>query len=147
MTIDGDYEPSTMAWVRDQVELYERTGGREGATLRETGLPVIIVTMRGNKSGKVRKIALMKVEHGGEYALIASMGGAPKNPVWYYNLMADPANVMVQDGSEPFAVRVHEADGDERQAWWDRSVAAFPNYAEYQAKTERRIPVLVASRS
>ena len=145
MTIEGEYEPSTLAWVRDQVELYERTGGQEGATLRDSGLPVVIVTMRGNKSGKVRKIALMKVEHGGEYALIASMGGAPTNPVWYYNLMADPENVTVQDGPEPFAVRVREVDGDERQAWWDRSVAAFPNYAEYQARTERRIPVLVAA--
>jgi deazaflavin-dependent oxidoreductase (nitroreductase family) len=146
MAIEGDYEPSTLGWVREQVELYERTGGREGSTLRDSGLAVIVVTMRGNKTGKVRKIALMKVEHGGEYALVASMGGAPKNPVWYYNLVADPTNVTVQDGPEPFDVTVREVDGAEREAWWERAVAAFPNYAEYQARTERRIPVLIASR-
>jgi F420H(2)-dependent quinone reductase len=145
MTLDGAYEPSTLQWVRDQVELYERTGGREGSTLRDTGLPVIVVTMRGRASGKVRKIALMRVEHQGEYALVASMGGAPTNPVWYHNLVADPDAVTIQDGPEPFPVHVREAVGDERDAWWDRAVAAFPNYAEYQRKTERRIPVLVAS--
>ena len=143
--IDGEYAPSRMQWVRDQVELYERTGGREGATLRDTGLPVIIVTMKGRKSGMVRKIALMRVEHDGRYALVGSMGGAPTHPVWYHNLKADPATVTVQDGPKPFAVVVHEAEGDERAIWWERAVAAFPPYAEYQQRTTRLIPILVAT--
>jgi len=145
MTIEGDYEPSALQWVRDQVEAYEASGGTEANTLRDTGIPVIIVTMRGVKSGKVRKIALMRVEHEGEYALVASYGGAPEHPVWYHNLTADPAAVQVQDGPEPFDVTVHEAAGDERAAWWERAVAVFPNYADYQAKTDRQIPVLIAS--
>ncbi|MDO9175680.1 MAG: nitroreductase family deazaflavin-dependent oxidoreductase [Actinomycetota bacterium] len=145
MSIEGEYVPSTSQWVRDQVEAYERSGGTEANTLRDTGIPVIIVTMKGKTSGKVRKIALMRVEHEGEYALIASMGGAPTNPVWYHNLVADPENVTVQDGPAPFAVTVREVTGDERALWWERSVAVFPNYAEYQAKTDRTIPVLVAS--
>ena len=146
MALEGNYVPSTAQWVRDQVDLYERTGGKEGNTLRETGLPVIIVTMRGAKSGDIRKIALMKVEHKGEYALVASMGGAPKNPVWYYNLKADPEAVMIQDGPEPFDVVVREIDGDERATWWERSVTAFAPYAEYAKKTDRVIPVLIAKR-
>jgi deazaflavin-dependent oxidoreductase (nitroreductase family) len=145
MSIEGEYEPSPAQWVRDQVEAYERSGGTEANTLRDTGIPVIIVTMKGRNSGKVRKIALMRVEHEGSYALVASMGGAPKNPVWYYNLVADPENVTVQDGPAPFPVRVREVTGAERDAWWERAVAVFPNYAEYQQKTERTIPVLVAS--
>ncbi len=145
MTIEGDYVPSALGWVRDQVDLYERTGGREGNTLRDTGIPVIIVTMKGKASGNVRKIALMRVEHGGEYALVASMGGAPTNPLWYGNLLAHPDDVTVQDGPDPIAMSIREVTGDERQQWWDRSVAVFPTYAEYQAKTERVIPVLVAS--
>src|SRR5262245_29254257 len=107
--IEGEYAPSAAQWVRDQVELYERTGGREGATLRDTGLPVIIVTMMGRRSGKVRKIALMRVEHNGQYALVGSMGGAPKHPLWFHNLRADPATVTIQDGPDPVAVVVHEA--------------------------------------
>lgn len=146
MRIEGEYVPSQLAWVREQVELYERTGGKEGSTLRDSGIPVIIVTMKGNKSGAVRKIALMRVEHEGEYALVASMGGAPKHPVWYHNLKADSETVTVQDGPEPFAVSVREIDGDDRAAWWERAVAVYPPYAEYQAKTERRIPVLIATR-
>jgi deazaflavin-dependent oxidoreductase (nitroreductase family) len=146
MTLQGEYVPSAAAWVRDQVEAYERSGGREANTLRDTGLPVIIVTMRGNKSGSVRKIALMRVEHDGEYALVASKGGAPKHPVWYYNLKAHPDEVMIQDGPEPFPVRVREVTGAERAAWWERAVAAYPPYADYQRKTDREIPVLVASR-
>jgi deazaflavin-dependent oxidoreductase (nitroreductase family) len=142
-----EYVPSTQQWVRDQVDLYERTGGREGNTLRDTGIPVIIVTMKGNKSGAIRKIALMRVEHDGEYALVASMGGAPTNPNWYHNLIASPDDVTVQDGPEPFAVHVREVSGEERAAWWERSVAVFANYAAYQDKTERIIPVLVASRA
>jgi deazaflavin-dependent oxidoreductase (nitroreductase family) len=145
--MNGEYKPSTWKWVADQVELYERTGGREGNTLRDTGLPVIIVTTRGAKSGAVRKMALMRVEHEGEYALVGSMGGAPKHPVWYHNLVADPTNVTVQDGPEPFAVTVREVDGDERVAWWERAVAAFPTYADYQARTDRKIPVLIATRT
>ncbi len=145
MSIEGEYVPSTSQWVRDQVEAYERSDGTEANTLRDTGIPVIIVTMKGKTSGKVRKIALMRVEHEGEYALIASMGGAPTHPVWYHNLVADPENVTVQDGPAPFAVTVREVTGDERAPWWERSVAVFPNYAEYQAKTDRTIPVLVAS--
>jgi deazaflavin-dependent oxidoreductase (nitroreductase family) len=146
MTPAGEYEPSPAQWVRDQVEAYERSGGEEASTLRDTGLPIIIVTTRGNKSGKVRKIPLMRVEHDGEYALVASMGGAPKHPVWYYNLKADPNGVAIQDGPEPFDVDVREAAGDERAEWWDRAVAAYPPYADYQNRTDRQIPVFIASR-
>ena len=145
-SIEGEYEPSTWEWVRNQVETYERTGGREANTLRDTGLPIIIVTTRGNKSGKVRKTPLMRVEHGGEYALVASMGGAPKHPVWYRNLKSGPAAVMIQDGPDPFLADVRELDGDEKAVWWERAVAAFPPYAEYQQRTERVIPVFVARR-
>ena len=147
MTIEGEYAPSPAAWVRDQVEAYERSGGREANTLLDTGLPVVIVGMRGNKSGKVRKIALMRVEHDGEYALVASMGGAPTHPVWYWNLKAHPDEVTIQDGPEPFSVRVREVSGDERQTWWERAVAAYAPYAEYQERTERTIPVFVATRA
>src|SRR6202045_1413115 len=118
MVLNGEYAPSAAKWVRDQVEAYERSGGEEATTLRDTGLPVIIVTMRGNKTGNVRKIALMRVEHGGEYALVASKGGAPKHPVWYYNLVANPDEVTVQDGPEPFEARVREVTGEERATWW-----------------------------
>src|SRR5690606_27521850 len=114
-------------------------------TLRDTGIPIIVVTMRGAKSGKVRKIALMRVEHEGEYALVASMGGAPTNPVWYHNLLAHPDEVTIQDGPAPFPVTVREVSGDERAVWWERAAAAFPNYLEYQSRTDRLIPVLVAS--
>jgi deazaflavin-dependent oxidoreductase (nitroreductase family) len=145
MTLEGEYAPSAAGWVRDQVAAYERSGGREANTLRDTGLPVVIVTMRGNKSGKVRKIALMRVEHEGEYALVASMGGAPKHPVWYHNLKADPDEVTVQDGAEPIPVRVREVSGDEKAVWWARAVAAYPPYADYQERTDRQIPVFVAT--
>jgi F420H(2)-dependent quinone reductase len=133
MALAGNYEPSPRQWVRDQVEAYERSGGREANTLRDTGLPIVVVTTRGNKTGTLRKIALMRVEHGGEYALIGSMGGAPKHPVWYYNLKANPDEVTIQDGPE-------------RDLWWQRAVAAYPPYAEYQTKTTRQIPVFVARR-
>ncbi len=145
MPIEGDYEPSAMGWVRDQVAEYEASNGERASTLRETGIPIIIVTMRGRTSGKVRKIALMRVEHDGAYALIASIGGAPKNPAWYGNLVADP-NVMIQDGPEPHDYIVREAVGEERSLWWERAVAVFPTYDEYRQKTERTIPVLVAER-
>lgn len=145
MPLDGEYEPSAQAWVREQVEAYEKSGGREANTLRDSGLPIIVVTMRGRRSGKVRKIALMRVEHDGEYAFVASKGGAPEHPEWYHNLVEHPDQVMVQDGPEPFDAEVREVHGEERAAWWERSVAAFPTYAEYQRKTDREIPVLVAS--
>ena len=138
--------PSTSAWVRDQVEQYERTGGKEGGTLLDTGIPVIIVAMRGAKSGSVRKIALMRVEHDGDYALVASKGGHSEHPNWYANLLADP-RIMIQDGPEPHDYVVREVTGDERQQWWDRSVGVYPPYAEYQEKTSRVIPVLVATRA
>ena len=145
MALEGEYVPNTHKWVSDQVEAYEASGGREANTLRDTGLPVIIVTMRGHKSGNIRKIALMRVEHGGEYALVGSMGGAPTHPVWYHILKAHPDEVTIQDGPEPFPVTVREVSGDERAAWWDRAVAAFPTYADYQRKTDRQIPVFVAT--
>ena len=128
------------------MEAYERSGGQQANTLRDTGLPVIIVTMRGNKTGNVRKIGLMRVEHNGEYALVASKGGAPKHPVWYYNLVANPDEVTIQDGPEPFEVHVRQATGDERRVWWERAVAAYPPYADYQKRTSREIPVFVATR-
>jgi deazaflavin-dependent oxidoreductase (nitroreductase family) len=143
-SLQGDYVPSTMEWVRDQIDLYEKTGGREGNTLRDSGIPVIIVTMRGAKSGAVRKIALMRVEHDGVYALVASKGGHTSNPDWYHNLLAHPDEVLVQDGPEPFFVSVREVDGAEYDTWWQRSAAVFPTYLEYRAKTARRIPILVA---
>lgn len=146
MTLQGDYEPSPTKWVRDQVETYESSNGQKGTTLLDTGMPVIILTTRGNKSGKLRKTPLMRVEHDGEYALVASLGGAPKHPVWYHNLTADPEAATVQDGPELLDVSVREVSGDERAAWWDRAVAAYPPYADYQAKTDRVIPVLVARR-
>ena len=144
MTLEGEYEPSPAAWVRDQVETYESSGGQRGNTLRDTGLPVIIVTHRGRESGKIRKTPLMRVEHDGEYAFVASYGGSPTHPVWYHNLTADPTAVMIQDGPEPFDAEVREVDGPEREEWWARAVEAFPTYAEYQVKTDRTIPVLVA---
>ena len=146
MPLTGEYEPSRMKWVRDQVERYEATGGREANTLRDTGLPVAIFTMRGAKSGKVRKIALMRVEHDGAYAMVASDGGARDHPGWYNNVKAHPDELMVQDGPEPFDAVARELEGEERQEWWDRAVAAYPPYAEYQRRTERLIPVLLAER-
>ncbi len=146
MVLQGQYVPSTRQWVRDQVEAYERSGGQEANTLRDTGLPVIIVTMRGNKSGSIRKVALMRVEHDGEYALVASRGGAPRHPVWYYNLKANPSEVTIQDGPDPFEAEVRLTRGAERSLWWERAVAAYPPYAEYQTKTKREIPVFVATR-
>jgi deazaflavin-dependent oxidoreductase (nitroreductase family) len=147
MPLHGEYEPSPARWVREQVDEYERSGGQRANTLLDTGLAVIIVTARGSKSGKVRKFPLMRVEHDGQYALVASKGGAPANPVWYRNLKAHPDEVMIQDGSEPLDFTVREVEGEERGHWWERAVAAYPPYAEYQEKTTRRIPVFVASRA
>jgi deazaflavin-dependent oxidoreductase (nitroreductase family) len=146
MSLEGEYEPSTAQWVRDQVEAYESSKGERASTLRDTGLPIIIVTSRGNKSGKLRKTPLMRVEHDGEYLLVASKGGAPQHPVWYYNLVADADAVAIQDGPAPFDVHVRELTGEERAVWWQRAVAAFPPYADYQVKTERLIPVFLATR-
>lgn len=145
MPLDGEYEPSPWDWVREQVAEYEASGGTRANTLRDTGLPVIILTTRGRHSGKIRKSPLMKVGGDGEWALIGSMGGAPTDPVWVHNLRADPSAATVQDGPEPVDVVVRELSGAERQQWWDQAVAAFPPYAEYQAKTEREIPVFVAT--
>jgi deazaflavin-dependent oxidoreductase (nitroreductase family) len=146
MPIEGEYEPSAWDWVREQVDAYERSGGREAGTFADTGLPIVVVTMRGNKSGKVRKTALMRVEHDGEYALVASVGGMPKNPVWYHNLTADP-NVVIQDGADRFDAYVREVEGEERSTWLKRAVAAYPDYEVYQQATTRVIPVFVASRA
>lgn len=142
---DNEYVPSTSKWVADQVEAYERSGGREAATLRETGIPIIVLTTRGATSGKVRKFALMRVEHEGDYAIVASRGGSPTNPHWYANLLAYPNELAIQDGDTPKQYSVREVSGDERELWWDRSVAVFATYAEYAAKTARTIPVLVAT--
>ncbi|HIY41014.1 MAG TPA: nitroreductase family deazaflavin-dependent oxidoreductase [Candidatus Nocardiopsis merdipullorum] len=145
--LEGEYRPSSSQWVRDQVDLYERTGGREGNTLMDTGLPVIILTTRGRQSGTVRKVALMRVEHDGEYAVIGSQGGAPQHPAWVHNLRTAPEEVALQDGPEPFAARAREVEGDERARWWERAVAAYPPYADYQTKTARHIPVFVITRT
>ena len=142
MAVEGEYEPSTAAWVREQVELYEGSGGTQGTTLADTGLPVVIVTNRGARSGKVRKTPLMRVEHDGRYAAVASQGGAPTHPYWYFNLRTDP-HVEVQDGPRKQAMTARELAGDERAQWWQRAVAAYPPYAEYQQKTTRQIPVFV----
>ncbi|MFI0999652.1 nitroreductase family deazaflavin-dependent oxidoreductase [Streptomyces galbus] len=142
MPLEGEYEPSPEQWVRDQVELYESSGGTEGTTLRDTGLPVIVLTTRGAKSGKIRKTPLMRVEHEGRYAVVASQGGAPKHPVWYHNIKADP-HVELQDGPDRRDYRAREVTGAEKADWWERAVAAYPPYAEYQTKTDREIPVFV----
>lgn len=144
MPLTGEYEPSTSDWVREQVDTYEATDGREANTLRETGIPVVIVTSRGASTDKLRKFALMRVEHDGDYALVASIGGAPRNPSWYHNLVAEPL-VMIQDGPKPHDFVTHIAEGDERAQWWERAVAVFPTYAEYEKKTDRVIPVFVAT--
>lgn len=146
MPLSGEYEPSPRQWVREQVERYEATHGREANTLRDTGLPVVIFTTRGRKSGKIRKIPLMRVEHEGKYAMVASMGGAPEHPEWYYNLKADPESLMVQDGADRFDAQARELDGDEREIWWQRAVEAYPPYAEYQTRTDRKIPVFLVER-
>ena len=139
-----EYIPSPRQWVRDQVELYESSGGTKGTTLRDTGLPVIIVTHKGNKTGAIRKSPLMRVKDGNRYILVGSMGGAPSNPVWVYNLRANPA-VEIRDLTTVQPMRVREVtDETERARLWALAVAAFPPYEEYQAKTTRRIPVFVA---
>ena len=140
MPLKGEYAPSTSDWAREQADLYEQSGGKEGTTLR--GMPVIVLTSVGAKSGKLRKTALMRVEHEGEYAVVASLGGAPKHPVWYYNLKANP-HVELQDGPVKRDYLAREVTGEEKAVWWERAVAAYPPYADYQAKTTRQIPVFV----
>jgi F420H(2)-dependent quinone reductase len=140
MPLTGEYEPSAASWARDQVDLYESSGGTQGTDMN--GLPVIILTSLGAKSGKVRKTPLMRVEHDGEYAVVASLGGAPNHPVWYYNLTANP-HVELQDGPVRRDYQAREVGGAERDTWWDRAVAAYPDYAEYQKNTSRTIPVFV----
>lgn len=142
MANDGEYVPSPRAWVRDQVEEYERSGGTTATTLRDTGLPVVIVTNWGAKTGALRKTPLMRVEHDGVYAAVGSQGGAPRNPVWVYNLRENP-QVVLQDGPRTWDMIARELTGDERSVWWERAVAAYPPYAEYQTKTDRLIPVFV----
>ena len=140
----ADYIPPTLDWVREQVELYEGSNGTEGTTLRDTGMPCIIVTHTGNKTGGIRKIPLMRVEVDGSYVLVGSYGGRPKNPVWVYNIRANP-DVEIRDKTEIFKMRVREITEDpERQRLWDASAAAYPPYNEYQAKTDRKIPVFIA---
>jgi deazaflavin-dependent oxidoreductase (nitroreductase family) len=146
MPLEGEYEPSAQQWVRDQVERYEATGGREANTLRDTGLPVAIFWTRGAKSGKVRKNALMRVEHDGAYLMVGSQGGAPTDPAWVSNVRKAPDQVTVQDGPEPWDGAARELSGEEREQWWARAVAAFPNYADYQKKTDRQIPIFLVER-
>jgi len=143
MELTGEYEPSPEKWVRDQVEAYESSGGARGHTLRDTGLPVVIVTSMGAQSGKIRKAPLMRVEYGGRYALVASQGGAPKHPTWYFNLLQHP-HIGLQDGPTPQDMTVRLLEGDEKAEWWERAVEAFPNYAIYQTRTDREIPVFLA---
>lgn len=142
MPLSGDYEPSTQGWVREQVERYESSGGTEALTLRDTGMPVVVVTSIGARSGKLRKNPLMRVEYGGRYLAVGSQGGAPTDPHWVRNLREHP-KVELQDGPRKWEMSVRELSGDERAQWWDRAVAAFPNYADYQQKTKRLIPVFL----
>jgi F420H(2)-dependent quinone reductase len=144
MTLKGEYQPSTAAWVREQVDLIEGSGGTEGNVFR--GMHIVVVTNVGAKSGKLRKTPLMRVEHDGEYAAVASLGGAPKHPVWYYNLLANP-DVEVRDGTETFERRAREVHGEEKATWWARAVEAYPDYADYQKKTTREIPVFVLEKA
>ena len=144
MPLEGEYAPSTVDWARTQAELFEASDGAKGADLR--GMPIIVLTSVGAKSGQLRKTALMRVEHEGEYAVVASLGGAPKNPVWYFNLVKNP-DVELQDGAVKADYRAREVTGDEKAVWWERAVAAYPPYADYQAGTDRQIPVFVLVRA
>jgi len=140
MPLDGEYEPSPTEWVRTQVEQYEDSGGTAGTTMR--GMPVILLTTKGARSGKLRKTPLMRVEHDGVYAAVASLGGAPKHPVWYFNVKADPV-VELRDATTVRDMTAREVTGKEKATWWERAVAAYPDYADYQRKTDREIPVFV----
>jgi F420H(2)-dependent quinone reductase len=140
MPLTGDYEPSTFDWARENAEEYMESGGTKGTEMK--GRPVVLLTTIGAKTGKIRKTPLMRVEHEGEYAVVASLGGAPKHPVWYHNLKANP-RVELQDGTNSADYDAHEVFGDEKAIWWERAVATWPDYADYQAKTDRQIPVFV----
>ncbi len=140
MPLTGDYEPSTSDWSRENAEQYMASGGTEGAELK--GKPVVLLTTVGAKTGKIRKTPLMRVEHGGEYAIVASLGGAPKNPVWYFNIKANP-HVELQDGTVSGDYSAREVFGEEKAAWWTRALETWPDYAEYQKQTDRQIPVFV----
>ena len=140
MPLTGDYAPGSAAWARKQSELYEATNGEKAGDLR--GRPIIVLTSVGARTGKLRKTALMRVEHGGHYAVVASMGGAPKNPVWYHNLKKNP-HVELQDGPTKLDYQAREVSDDEKAVWWKRAVEAWPDYAKYQARTKRQIPVFV----
>ena len=140
MPLTGNYEPSPSDWARDQVERFEASGGTEANTMR--GMPIVVLTSVGAKSGKLRKTPLMRVEHGGEYAVVASLGGAPRHPVWYHNLKQHP-QVELQDGPTKRGYLAREVTGDEKAVWWERAVASYPDYADYQQKTTREIPVFV----
>ena len=143
VTLQGEYEPSAAQWVRDQVETYERSGGTEANILRgHAEWPIVVITSRGYKSGKLRKNPVMRVEKDGVYAAVASQGGAPEHPTWYHNFVADP-HVDLQDGPEPREYVARLAEGDERAEWWERCVAQYAPYAEYQEKTDREIPVFL----
>ncbi|MET9247356.1 nitroreductase family deazaflavin-dependent oxidoreductase [Nonomuraea sp. NPDC003709] len=142
MPLVGEYEPSPAQWVREQVELYESSGGTKGTTLMDTGMPVILLTTLGAKSSKIRKTPLMRVEHEGRYAVVASQGGAPEHPVWYFNVKAHP-HVELQDGPAKQDMKAREVTGAEKAEWWERAVAAYPPYTDYQKKTDREIPVFV----
>jgi F420H(2)-dependent quinone reductase len=141
MPLAGEYEPSPWDLVADQVRLYEDSGGTDGTTLE--GKPCVVLTTRGRRTGKLRKAPLMRVEHEGTYAVVASMGGAPSHPVWYHNLVANPGDVVVQDGPDVHDVVAREVTGDEKATWWARAVEVWPAYDDYQASTERAIPVFV----
>jgi deazaflavin-dependent oxidoreductase (nitroreductase family) len=145
MPLEGEYEPSPIGWVREQVERYEASDGAEANSLRNTGLPVVIVTSRGARSGKLRKTPLMRVEHDGAYLAIASQGGAPEHPVWYHNLLADP-HVELRDRDQVWDMQARLLEGEEREQWWERAVAAFPPYATYKERTTREIPVFLLER-
>ena len=140
MPLDGEYELSPTGWVREQTEKILANGTTDGVSIR--GIPVILLTTRGVKSGKLRKVPLMRVEHDGVYAIVASLGGAPKNPVWYNNVVAHP-EVELQDGAESGRYSAREVTGEEKATWWERAVAAYPDYADYQERTDRQIPVFV----
>jgi deazaflavin-dependent oxidoreductase (nitroreductase family) len=144
MPLSGEYAPSTTDWARKQAEAYEASGGEQASDMR--GMSIIVLTSVGAKTGKLRKTALMRVEHDGQYAVVGSLGGAPKHPLWVYNLRSRPL-VELQDGPEKHDYIAREPEGDERKIWWERAVEAFPNYAEYQKKTERVIPVFVLTRT
>ena len=147
MTLEGDYEPSQWQWVRDQVELYERTGGKEGYLLQgRADWPIVVITSRGVKSGNLRKNPVMRVEHDGAYVAVGSKGGTPENPAWVANFRADP-HVDLQDGPEPHEYVAREIEGDERAVWWERAVAQYSPYAEYQEKTDRLIPLFLLERA